>query len=148
MTRVLGDFEGCTVYLDNVVVCSDMWPTHVECVRELFMRLAEARLTINLAKCEFAQAMVTYLGRVVGQGKVRPIAEKVKAVQCYPPPTTKKELMSFLGVVGYYGGFCRNFSDVVSPLTDLLKMRVSFVWSFSCQQAFERVSHFCGKHLS
>ena len=117
MTRVFGDLEGCTVYLDNVVVCSDTWSSHVERVRALFMRLAEACLTINLAKCEFAQATVTYLGRIVGQGKVRPIAEKVRAVQCYPPPTTK-ELMHFLGLVGYYRGFCRNFSEVVAPLTD------------------------------
>lgn len=139
MTRVLGDLEGCTVYLDDVVVCSDTWSSHVERVRALFMRLAEARLTVNLAKCELAQATVTYLGRIVGQGKVRPITEKVRAVQCYPPPTTKKELMRFLGLVGYYRGFCRNFSEVVAPLTDLLKTRVTFVWSFSCQQAFERV---------
>ena len=139
MTRVLGDLEGCIVYLDDVVVCSDTWSSHVERIRALFMRLAEARLTINLAKCEFAQATVTYLGQIVGQGKVRPTTEKERAVQCYPPPTTKKELMRFLGLVGYYRGFCRNFSEVVAPLTDLLKTRVIFVWSFSCQQAFEVV---------
>ena len=75
MTKVLGDLEGCTVYLDDVVVCSDTWSSHVERVRALFMRLAEARLTINLAKCEFAQATVTFLGRIVGQGKVRPVAD-------------------------------------------------------------------------
>ena len=88
MTRFLGDLEGCTVYLDDVVVCSDTRPSHVERVRALFLCLAEARLTISLAKCEFAQATVTYMGRIVGQGKVRPIADKVRAVQCYPPPTT------------------------------------------------------------
>ena len=103
------------------------------------MRLVEVRLTINLTKCEFVQATVTNLGWIVGQGKVRPITEKVRAVQCYPPPTTKKELMRFLGLVGYDRGFYRNFSEVVAPLTDLLKTRVTFVWSFSCQQAFERV---------
>ena len=96
MTRVLGDLVGCTVYLDDVVVCLDTWPSHVEGVCALFMRLAEAHLTINLTKCKFAQATVTYLGRIVGQGKLQPIAEKVRAVQCYPPPTTKKELMHFL----------------------------------------------------
>ena len=75
----------------------------------------------------------------MGQGKVRPVAEKIRAVQFYPLPTTKKELMRFLGLVGYYRGFCRNFSEVVAPLTDLLKMRVPFVWSPLCQQAFERI---------
>ncbi|KAI3355848.1 hypothetical protein L3Q82_004228 [Scortum barcoo] len=48
-----------------------------ERIRALFERLAEARLTINLAKCEFARATVTYLGRVVGQGRVALVQDKV-----------------------------------------------------------------------
>ena len=66
MTRVLGDLEGCTVHLDDVVACLDTWPSHVERNRALFKHLAEACLTINLlAKREFAQATITYLGRIV-----------------------------------------------------------------------------------
>ena len=38
-----------------------------------------------------------------------------------------------------YRSFCRNFSEVVAPLTDLLKLKVTFVWSPVCQQALERV---------
>lgn len=91
------------------------------------------------SQSEFAKATGTYLGRVVGQGTVRPVEEKVKAVACFPVPTTKKELMRFLGLVGYYRSFCRNFSDVVAPLTDLLKASATFVWSPICQQAFEKV---------
>lgn len=79
------------------------------------MRLAQARLTVNLAKCEFAKATVVYLGRVVGQGSVRPVRAKVCAIDDFPSPTTKKELMRFLCMVGYYRCFCRNFSTVVAP---------------------------------
>lgn len=115
MNRVIGDMQGCAVYLDDVVLYSDTWPIHLQRMRELFTRLAEARLTVNLAKCEFAKATVTYLGRVVGQGQVRPVAAKVHAVQHFPVPTTKKELMRFLGLAGYYRSFCNNFSAVVAP---------------------------------
>ncbi|KAG7501971.1 hypothetical protein JOB18_010825 [Solea senegalensis] len=66
-------------------------------IRALFERLAEARLTVNLAKCDFAMATVTYLGRVVGQGHVAPVQAKVTVVAKYPQPTTKKELQKFLG---------------------------------------------------
>lgn len=110
MTKVLGELEGCTVCLDDVVVCSDTWSSHLERIRALFSHLAEARLSVNLAKCEFAKATVTYLGRVVGQGTVCPVQEKVQAVEQYPPPAMKKELMRFLGLVGYYRSFCRNFT--------------------------------------
>ena len=139
MNMVVFGLEGCAVYLDDVVVFSDSWDTHVQRIRALFGRLAEARLTVNLAKCEFARATVAYLGRVVGQGQVRPVDAKVKAVVQFPTPTTKKELMRFLGMVGYYRSFCQNFSSVVAPLTDLLKGSVKFVWSPGCESAFQNV---------
>lgn len=139
MNRVVGDMSGCAVYLDDVVVYSDTWEQHVERIEELFTRLAGARLTVNLAKCEFARATVTYLGRVVGQGEVRPVEAKVQAIQQFPVPVTKKELMRFLGLVGYYRCFCQNFSSVVAPLTNLLCKNVKFVWTSLCQQAFDQV---------
>ena len=104
MNRVVGDLEGCSVYLDEVVIYSDDWDIHLDQIGRLFDRLA-------LAKCDF----ISYLGRVVGQGKVCPVRAKVQAIDNYPMPTTKKELMRSLGLVGYYRCFCRNFSTVVVP---------------------------------
>lgn len=66
--------------------------------------------------------MVTYLGRVVGHGQVRPV-DLV--------PTTKKKLMRFLGLVEFYRAFCKNFATAVAPLTDLLKANVRLI-SASC----------------
>lgn len=139
MNRVVSGLEGCAVYLDDVVVYSDSWEEHVRRVKALFQRLEWARLTINLAKCEFARATVTYLGKVVGQGFVRPVDAKIQAVKQFPQPTTKKELMRFLGMAGYYRAFCKNFSIVASPLTNLLKAKAEFVWSTQCQEAFDTI---------
>lgn len=139
MNRVISGLEGCAVYLDDLVVFSDSWESHLKRLRSVMRRLSEARLTVNLAKCEFAKATVTYLGKVVGNGEVRPIQAKVQAIQNFPSPSTKKELMRFLGLVGYYRSFCRNFSTVVAPLTDLLKGKAKFVWSQSCELAFGNV---------
>ena len=139
MNIVVSGLEGVTVYLDDVVLVSANWPVHMERLRALFHRLAEARLTVNLAKCEFAGATVTYLGRVVGQGQVRPIRAKVTAIDNFSVPLTKRELMRFLGMVGFYRCFCRNFSSVVAPLTDLLKSTAAFSWTDHCQKAFDSV---------
>lgn len=136
MNCVVSGLEGCAVYLDDVVVYSQTWEEQRCRLRALFDRLVDAKLTINLAKCEFVKATVTYLGKVVGQGEVRPVREKVRAIDSFPVPTTKKELMRFLGMIGYYRGFCANFSTVVAPLTDLLKANNKFEWSPSCQGAF------------
>ncbi len=47
--------------------------------------------------------------------------------------------MRFLGMVGFYRCFCRNFSTVVAPLTNLLRGGIDFCWTWGCQQAFEKV---------
>lgn len=49
-------------------------------------------------------AMVTYLGQMVGQGQIHPFNAKVQSIMQLPLPT-KKELMHFLGLVGYSCAF-------------------------------------------
>ncbi|MGL4482151.1 MAG: hypothetical protein ACRCTW_06455, partial [Lactococcus garvieae] len=100
---------------------------------------SEANLTVNLAKSEFGCAHVTYLGHVIGQGQVVPVDAKIQAVLAFPVPTNKKALRRFLGMVGYYRKFCKNFADVALPLTNLLKKTEKFVWSESCQKAFDKL---------
>ena len=137
MNHVISGLEGCAVYLDDVVIYSDTWECHLLRLSALFERFAKANLTVNLAKCEFARATVVYLGKVVGQGEVRPVRAKVTAIDGFPRPSTKKELMRFLGMIGYYRSFCLNFSTVVASLTNLLKGKTQFSWTPECQQAFD-----------
>ncbi|XP_041372533.1 uncharacterized mitochondrial protein AtMg00860-like [Gigantopelta aegis] len=90
----------------------------------------------NLTKCEFGKAQVTFLGHVVGLGKVAPITAKVDCILKYPPPTTRKEVRRFLGMIGYYRRFCPNFATVAAPITALLKKGTNFQWTEQCTQAF------------
>lgn len=137
VNQVFAGVPNCTAYLDDVVTYSSTWPEHMALLRTMFQRLADASLTLNLAKCEFGKAKVTYLGKVVGGGEVRPLEGKVVAILDFPAPTTRRELRRFLGMTGYYRGFCRNFSIVAAPLTDLISPSVPFLWSKECQVAFE-----------
>ena len=139
VNTVLQNLPNCTAYLDDLVIYSSTWEDHVKTIRQVFSRLAKASLTINLAKCEFGKACVTYLGHEVGQGQVRPLEAKVAAVSACPAPTTRRELRRFLGMAGYYRGFCRNFSTVVLPLTNLLSPKTEFIWTPECQSSFSAV---------
>lgn len=129
---ILGDVSNCNVYLDDLVVYSDNWSSHMTSLKTVFQRLADASLTLNLSKCEFGKAMVTYLGKQVGHGQVRPIEAKISAIINFPAPTTHRELRHFLGMVGYYRCFCKNFFSVVAPLTRLFSPAVPFRWNDEC----------------
>lgn len=136
MSMVLGNVPHCSVYLDDVVIYSLTWADHLSTLSDVFRRLSAASLTLNLQKCEFAKASVTYLGKQVGNGLVKPLDLKISAILEYPMPTTRRELRRFLGMVGYYRCFCKNFSSVVAPLTKLRSPKVEFCWTDDCHQAF------------
>ncbi|KAI2661959.1 Retrovirus-related Pol polyprotein from transposon 17.6 [Labeo rohita] len=136
MRLVLQDVPDCEAYLDDIVIFSPSWEEHMNSLRTVFARLAKALLTVNLAKCEFAKATITYLGKQVGQGQVKPVNAKITAITEFPRPSNRRELRRFLGMIGYYRGFCRNFATLVAPLTDLLRPSRKFVWSLECEHAF------------
>jgi hypothetical protein len=97
MNRVVSGLIRCAVYLGNVVVYADTWEEHLFSIQALFDLLAVGHLTISLTKWEFARATITYLGKVVGQGEVRPVWAKVVAIDAFPPPITKWVLLALLG---------------------------------------------------
>ncbi len=53
---------------------------HLLHIWALFDRFVKANLTVNLLKCEYTKSMVTYFGKVSGQGKVGLIRSKVEAI--------------------------------------------------------------------
>ncbi|XP_071943657.1 uncharacterized protein [Antedon mediterranea] len=108
-------------------------------IKALFDRLTAAKLTVNLVKSEFSCAEIVFLGHKVGCGKEKPLSAKIKAVCDFPVPKSKQELMRFLGMAGFYRRFCRSFSTLVTPLTNLLKKNASFVWLEKCNNAFIKV---------
>ena len=129
VNHVVTDIEGYEAYVDDLIVYSQSWEQHIWQLNHLFEKLSEAKLTVNLGKSEFCHANVVYLGHVVGQGNVKPIKAKVEAIEKFPTPKTKKELQRFLGMAGYYRKFCPNFSEIASPLTNLLTKNANLVFT-------------------
>ena len=139
---VIQDLDGVYAYLDDLLVVSDSWEDHMNKLKQLFHRLAEAGLTINLSKSVFGQGQVEYLGHLVGGGWTRPKQANVEAMLAFPKPTNRKSLLRFLGMVGYYRRFCSNFSTIAEPLTNLTSPKIPFKWTPLCDEAFRKLKEF------
>ena len=139
LVNVIRGLDGCDAYIDDVIIYSDSWSDHLQRIRKFFDRLSKAKLTVNLAKTEFCHATVTFLGHLVGQGQVKPLEAKVNAISEFPVPKCKRQLMRFLGMAGYHRKFCKNFSGIAEPLTNLLKKSTKLKWNDKCQDAFDRL---------
>jgi len=107
------------IYLDDIIVISPEFTSHVNRLRELFDRLRAAGLKLKPSKCALLQWEVTYLGHVVGRDGVATNPEKVQAVKEWTVPRHLPELMAFLGLVGYYRQYIPGLAGVTQPLNRL-----------------------------
>lgn len=139
MDQVLRGTESYAgVYLDDIIVYGDTWKEHLENIRKVLRKIQKAELTIKLKKCNFGMAECTYLGHRIGGGGVLPVESKVKAIQEMPIPQTKKQVRSFLGMIGYYRRFIPHFATKAEQLTNLTKKGESetIKWSDVLDHAF------------
>lgn len=127
------------VYLDDLLVCTPDFETHCVMVKEVFKRLKNAGLKINEEKCEFGCTEVRYLGYLVNQDGMCADPERVSSVLDFPSPHNVKTLRSFLGMAGWYRRFIKDFSTLVSPLTQLLKKNIRWEWGQSQEAAFKEI---------
>ena len=72
----------------------------------------------------FGVLEIKYLGHIIGQYGVRVDPKKIVAMQEWPYPKTLKSLCEFLGLVGYYRKFVKNYGKTTTPLKTLLKKNV------------------------
>lgn len=81
---------------------SRSWEEHLHHLEAVLQALRAAALTANPNKCSLAEEEANYLGYTVGRGNVKPQSKKIDSILTWPQPQTKKQVRTFLGLVGYY----------------------------------------------
>lgn len=139
VAAVIADLEGVEAFFDDIVVHSENFEEHCKTIKKLFQRLKEANLVLQPDKCEFLKKEINYLGHIINEEGIKPDPKKIEAVKKMPIPKNPKNIKQFLGLVGYYRRFIRNFAMIAKPLTNLLKKDQPFNWTEETQQAFENL---------
>ncbi|XP_055591195.1 uncharacterized protein LOC129743243 [Uranotaenia lowii] len=143
MDKILGSGElepNVFVYLDDIIVLSNTLEEHLELLQEVASRLNTANLSINLPKSKFCVPEVTYLGYVLSSEGLRPNPDRVEAILNIERPTSLRSLRRFLGMCNYYRRFIANYSEIVRPLTELLKDKPKSVrWNPEAETSFVRI---------
>ncbi|KAM8939633.1 isocitrate dehydrogenase [NAD] subunit beta, mitochondrial [Pelodytes ibericus] len=139
MNKLLRPHSGyASEYLDDVVIYSQDWASHLEKVEAVLNSIRKAGLTANPSKCSIGYMEAKYLGYTVGRGLVKPQMTKVEAIENWPRPLRKKQVKAFLGLVGYYRRFIPHFATRAAPLTDLIKAKApdTVKWNDDAEKSF------------
>jgi len=125
MDRVLRPHaEYAVAYLDDVIIHSDTWQQHLQCVAVVLESLRLAGLTANPKNCVIGWRKVRYLRYHLG-GQLHQQLDKTDVVTAWPQPETKMQMRAFLGLAGYYKRFIPAFAGPTSPLTHLTRKGAS-----------------------
>ena len=96
------------------------------------------------SKCAFMCQAVEYLGHRVDAERLHTLDTKVAAIQKAPSPRDVQELLSFSGLVHYYGKF---LSTCLQPLNNLLKSDTKWKWSDECKKSLQKSRSCWHQHL-
>jgi hypothetical protein len=127
------------VYLDNILIYSDILELHRTHVAEVLRRLRANGLYAAEKKCFFHQERVEFLGFILSPEGFSMDEAKVKAIQDWPVPCKVKDIQSFLGFANFYRRFIHDYSKITIPLTRLTRKGIPWAWTDNCQQAFEHL---------
>ncbi len=116
---------------------------HLKHLHRFLSKICKAGLTLNVSKCEWAKQVTSYFGFQLGNCEVRHQVDKVEGLGNCPRPLTKKEVRSFIGLVGWYRHFIPQFSSIAVPLINLTTKAVKnpVPWTEECEQAFTQLKH-------
>ena len=87
-------------YLDDILIVKDNFIEHSLWVEYVLWKFAAAGFKMNREKCEFCCSKVLYLGYLLDFEGLRSDPGCTAPIVHYPAPTTVKQLLRFLGMVG------------------------------------------------
>ena len=79
-------------YIDDLIVYTEDWESHLRALEELLGRLQRANLAARPTKCLFGTKLVDFLGHLVGGEWITVNDENLEKIRHARRPTTKKEV--------------------------------------------------------
>ena len=154
MEECLGDLHHriCLIYLDDIIIFAKSFEEHLDRLRMVFQRLQDCGIKLSPNKCSLFMKRVRYVGHIVSEDGIEPDDDKIVKVKEWPRPTKAEDVRRFLGFVGYYRKFIKDFSKIARPLTDLIPSttrskttskkttrRPPWTWGTTQEEAFQRL---------
>ena len=117
--EVLRGLHFSYAYIDDVLIASNTPDEHAQHLRAVFERFKQYGVIINPSKCELGVESLQFLGHQVDSSGIQPLEAKVKVIQEFPRPESRKKLREFLGLLNFYRRFIKNCAHIIKPLKDL-----------------------------
>ena len=122
--------------MDDFSVLGKSFDNCLENLRQALIRCEETNLVLNWEKFHFMVKKGIVLGYRISERGIEVDKAKNETIEKLPPPSSVKGIRSFLGHVGFYRRFIKDFSKIVKPLSNLLVKGGPFEFDDQCLKTF------------
>jgi len=139
MMAIFSDFgeKIVEVFMDDFSVYETSFDDCLRNLDRVLQRCEDTNLVLNWEKCHFMVNEGIVLEHKISERGIEVDKAKVDAIEKMSCPKDIKGICSFLGHVGFYRRFVKDFSKIYRPLTNLLQKDVPLVFNDDCLEAFE-----------
>ena len=130
----------CEAIMDNLLLFTPSKESHIDKLEDILKALLKNGLKISLKKCQLFKISLQYMGNEIFiENKnvcVKPLRNRLEAIQKLQPPKTPKGCRSFAGVVNFLSMFCPELEKLLKPIYDLTRKGRPFHWGKEQQDSF------------
>ncbi|GJS78130.1 putative reverse transcriptase domain-containing protein [Tanacetum coccineum] len=125
------------VFIDDILIYSRNKKQHANHLRIILELLKKEKLYAKFSKCDFWIHIMQFLGHLIDSQGLHVDPAKIEAVNNWTSSTTPTEIHQFLGLVGYYRRFIKDFSKIAKSLTELTQKNKKYIWGEDQEIAFQ-----------
>ncbi|KAL6328435.1 hypothetical protein AAG906_038310 [Vitis piasezkii] len=114
------------VFMDDIIIYGSTFEERLVNLEAVLNRCIEKDLVLNWEKCHFMVQQGIVLGHIISKKGIEVDKAKVELIIKLPSPTTVKGVRQFLGHVGFYRRFIKDFYKLSKPLCELLGKDAKF----------------------
>ena len=130
----------CKAIMDDLILFTPSKESHINKLEDILNALLKNGLKISPKKCQLFKTSLQYMGNEIFiENKkvcVKPLRNRLEAIQKLQPPKTPKGCRSFAGVVNFLSMFCPELQKLLKPIYDLTRKGRPFHWGKEQQDSF------------
>ena len=126
-------------YLDDSLLQSHTTADLFTIIQENHQLLRKGGLKAAPDKTHFFLRKVKFLGHVISEQGIQPVAKRVKDLQNLKSPESKRDVMKVLGCLGFYSCYIKNLHVDSQPFYELIKDTNPFKWTDQLEELFKEI---------
>ena len=135
-------------YLDDVFMQSQTKDEIFIILEQYHQILKNENMKAAPDKSRLFLTRVNFLGHIIESNTLNPLESQIHAIQKLQPPTNKKKIQEFLGMLIFLSKYLYEMQLYLRPFYNILRQQNNFEWTTEHQTRFEEIKKLLTEQIS